>query len=286
MSFVEEVEQVIMNNNHPTPIASSSNEAGPSVPVFMPLILGGKGSIAALVNSLLQSSFYSFQSPASVDGKNQFIFSIPGIADKTFLNPGFANTKLYRECKEKVLSVKLPEKFAFSVTTKSPLIVIPPEEFEQIELDAMLAYCFHRNISAHLLSGEATSLLCDLKTIPQIDILDFFEVPKVTPDEKLPLDAQRLHSILEEKFFQFRKPARRDNNYVFVHMRSGLFVQLLRYHEKNGDSTTSLFKGENVVTYKGEMYSCLSLEDFADHFLIPFCMDFGVRWEVNNADFI
>lgn len=266
---------------------SSNNQPGPSTPssVSFPLILANNASVASLVNLLFQSGFYKFDSPEILKGVNRFIFSIPGI-EKELLNPAFGKTKLYHSFKEQVFKKELPEKFSFRIIAQDSFKEISSESTSEIDIDALLAYCLHRNIIAPLLSNQSVEVFCDPEKLPQIDILDFFNVPKEHPEEKLELTFSRVHSILEEKFFQFRKPSSIDSSYLFIYMKSGLFLQMLRYCERNEISADGLMKGENVFMFNNKLYSRVSIEFFTENLIIPFCMDTGVSWEINNDDFI
>lgn len=269
-------------------VASSSNtqqDASILIDSQNQLILANKASIAALADLLLKFGFYNFEPPKDLEGSNRFIFSLPGI-EKNLLNPAFGKTRLYQQHKQQVFKKELPEKFKFNIVATGPFKEVDPKTTVEVDIDALLAYCFHRNVTTHLLSDDSLRILCDREKIPQVDILEFFNVPKKNPDETLELTFSRIHSIFEEKFFEFRKPASEDPNYIYVYTKSGLFIQILHYCEKNGISTEGLMRGDNIVLFDKKFYSRLPIEFFAENFLIPFCMDAGVSWEINNDDFI
>lgn len=273
-----------------SPASSSSEvneESSPSSSMTnpTPIVLAKERSILKLVQFLLDSEFYKFESPEKVSERNRFFFSVDGI-DKTFINPGLCSTKIYTEHKENVLDTVLPDGVKIPVSIEKPLKELPIESMIPISLDAIFAYYFHRNISAYALSQESDIALMNKKNIPSLDILDFFGVPKKSPEEKCDLTLRRLHSILEEKFFQFRRPEQPDTNFVFIRTRSGFFIKILQYHQKQELDASFLTSPENVVFYQDQMYSCLTLEYLVETFIIPFCMDLGAAWEITDDDFI
>lgn len=278
------------DQKHSIPVSSSSMKEDVSTASSFevpstPLILSKNHSIMALVQHLVGSDFYKFESPEHVNGMNRFFFSIEGV-DKTFFNPGLCATKLFEEYKSKHFDPPIPSTIKFQITTEKPMSSVPSESMTQISIDSIFAYYFHRNLSAYALSQNSTSILMNKEKLPSVDILDFFSVPKTFPEEKCDLTLRRLHSILEEKFFQFRKPEQSGTNHVFIRMKSGLFLIFLSYHQKNELETDHLFFSDNVVFYQDQMYSCVSLEYFAETFLTPFCLNLGTNWEITDDDFI
>jgi hypothetical protein len=265
---------------------ASSSSLPPSLPFEdeFPVLFGNKKSIASLVQKLLEFKFYQFKSPEVLADSNQFIFRL-NTSDKSFLNPGFGSSKLYQEYKSRVLTQKPPTQLQISLNATEALVAVEPEKTEPINLDALLAYCFHRSTAAKLSPEDTSTFLRFGETFPEIDILEFFGIPQIQSDEKIPLSLSNLHPILEEKFFVFRLPEGSYNK-IFLRMNSGLFIHLITYCKKQEIETDFLFSGKNVVTYKGQFYSKISLDLFTDIFTIPFCMDLGTRWEVNNDNYI
>jgi hypothetical protein len=201
------------------------------------------------------------------------------------MNPAFGSSKLYQEYKSRFLTASAPNALNIPVRTTKPLSEIPPESAKVIDLDALLAYCFHRSTSPYLSLEDTGTLLSFKEPLPEINIPAFFDIPLTDPEERIPLTQANLVSILEEKYFIFRTPSD-SHNKIFINMKSGLFLSIIAYNKKNNISSDDLFKENNVVIYQKQFYLRLPLEEFTERFTLQFLMDYGTRWEINNDDFI
>lgn len=250
--------------------------------VDLPALLVCDGTITAFIQKLLDGKHLNLRLH-SLDDIGKLNVSVDSEGTK-ILNPEFFQSKVYDHLKSIFNENSKSCDFTPSSNDQAQ-VVLDKTKYVPITLDA-LAISF---LAKQLFSSDSVNNLMILSylgftSVPNMDILNFFDVEKETPEEVLKLKAGHIVPIIVGTLFLKRTP-KTPSRYIFVKLSSSICSDFFYKNIERGGFMGSL-QEKNFFFYCGEWYMRINIYSFLENFLTRYFYDYSKIWKSNGDSFI
>lgn len=250
--------------------------------VDLPTLLVHDGTITAFIQILLNTKHLNLRLH-SLDDIGKLFISVDSDGTK-IVNPEFFQSRVYDHLKSMFDEDSKDCVFIPSSGDQTE-VVLGELKYTPVTLDALAISFLAKQLFASDSINNMTILsYLGLTSVPNMDILDFFNIEKATPSEVLMMKREHIVPIIVGTLFLKRTPEI-PSRYIYVKLSRNICSSYFYKSIESGEFMESL-EEKNFFTYRGEWYIGINIYNFLENFLTRYFYDYSKIWKSNGDSFI